>query len=58
VVEEVSPLQPINMKNDSINTVNEKKLERMPFGTVLYLKIDISLIINLLGFFNRLFSIL
>ena len=43
VVEEVSPplslLQPINMKNDSINTDNEKRLERMPFGNFLNLKI-------------------
>ena len=45
VVEEVSPplslLQPINIKNDSTNTVNEKRLERMPFGNFLNLKINI-----------------
>jgi hypothetical protein len=35
------PPQPINMKNDSRRTENEKRLERMPFGTVLYLKINV-----------------
>jgi hypothetical protein len=45
VVEEPPPplslLQPINIKNDSTNTVNEKRLERMPFGNFLNLKINI-----------------
>ena len=44
VVEEEPPsslLQPINMKNDSIRTENEKRFEKLPFRTLLYLKINL-----------------
>ena len=45
VVDEPPPLsllQPINMKNDSRRTEYEKRLEKLPFLTLLYLKIFMS----------------
>ena len=44
VVEEPPPLsllQPITMKNDSRRTENEKRFEKLPFLTLLYLKVNV-----------------
>ena len=47
VVEEEPPplslslLQPITMKNDSRRTENEKRFEKCPFRTLLYLKVNV-----------------
>jgi len=51
------PPQPITMKNDSRRTENEKKYERIPFGTFLYLKIKVPILSSFKGFFNGLFII-
>ena len=60
VVEEPPPLsllQPINMKNDSRRTENEKRFEKLSFLTLLDLKINTSILSSFKGFFNGLFSI-
>ena len=60
VVEEPPPLsllQPINMKNDNRRTENEKRFKKLPFRTLLYLKIKVPILSSFKGFFNGLFSI-
>ena len=60
VVDEPPPLsllQPINMKNDSRITEYEKRFEKLPFRTFLYLKINVPILSSFKGFFNGLLSI-
>ena len=62
VVEEESlpeppPPQPIIRINDSNRIENEKKNEKVSFRTLLYLKINKSILSTFKGFFNGLFSI-
>ncbi len=51
------PPQPITMKNDSRRTENEKRFDKLPFLTLLYLKIKAPTLSSFKGFFNGLFSI-
>jgi hypothetical protein len=37
----LSLLQPITMKNDSSRTENKKRFKKLPFLTLLYLKIKV-----------------
>jgi len=51
------PPQPITMKNDSRRTENENRFEKLPFLTLLDLKINSPIQSSFKGFFNGLFSI-
>ena len=51
------PPQPITMNNDSRRTENENRFEKLPFLTLLDLKINLPILSFFKGFFNGLFSI-